>query len=215
MLNNNIEFLDIFEEKLVKYTGFKYAVVVDCCTNGIILSLAVKQYFNELNVKDVLTITKYTYLSIPMTLTNYGYNITFINDKWIKFYEIGQTHIYDAATDLHENMVVDYKNDVLVCVSFQQKKRLSLGRGGVILFNNKKYLNILKRLRYDGRNCQQSDKFEIQSTPDNIICGYHCYMEPDKAAIGILKINQPQLLLEYKIHSYKEYEDLSRLKIWK
>jgi hypothetical protein len=80
------------------------------------LSLAAKIYLKEFNKNDVLNITKYTYMSIPMTLLNYGYKINFIDDKWNKFYEIGNTNIFDAATDMHENMVNDYNDDALVCI---------------------------------------------------------------------------------------------------
>ena len=215
MLINNIDFINIFEQKLETYTGFKYAVCTDCCTNAILLSLSAKIYLNEFNKNDVLNITKYTYMSIPMTLLNYGYKINFIDNKWNKFYEIGNTNIFDAATDMHENMVNDYNDDALVCISFQQKKRLSLGRGGAILFNSVKYLELLCRLRYDGRNPYISDKDEIENNSNDIICGYHCYMEPDKAALGILKINQPQLLQPYKQYSYKDYNNVSKLPIFK
>jgi hypothetical protein len=40
-------------------------------------------------------------------------------------------------------------------------------------------------------------------------------MEPDKAAQGILKINQPQLLQQYRQYSYKDYNDVSKLPIFK
>lgn len=30
-----MDFLKLFEEKIANYTKFKYAVTVDCCTNGI------------------------------------------------------------------------------------------------------------------------------------------------------------------------------------
>ena len=36
---NNMDFIQLFENKLCKYTGFKHAVTVDCCTNGILISL--------------------------------------------------------------------------------------------------------------------------------------------------------------------------------
>lgn len=67
---------------------------------------------------------------------------------------------------------------------------MALGRGGAILFDNVEYLDILRRLRYDGRNPYMSYHIEICDKPDDIICGYHCYMEPDKAARGILLLNQ-------------------------
>ena len=173
---NNMQFISIFEQKISKYTCFKHAVSTDCCTNAIILSLAAKIYLNEFNKSNILNITKYTYMSIPMTLINYGYKIKFINDKWNKFYEIGNTNIFDAATDMHENMVNDYNDDALVCISFQQKKRLSLGRGGAILFNNAKYLELLRRLRYDGRNPYISDKVEIENTGSQFYTEKHIGM---------------------------------------
>ena len=37
-------------------------------------------------------------------------------------------------------------------------------------------------------------------------------MEPDKAAKGILLINQENLLRPYVKYSWKEYEDISKLK---
>ena len=36
--DNNMDFVDEFEKKIAKYTGFAHAVAVDCCTNGILLS---------------------------------------------------------------------------------------------------------------------------------------------------------------------------------
>lgn len=212
-IQNNFDFINIFEEKLAKYTGFNYACCVDCCTNGILISL---ELLNHLNIIDKsiikLGITKYTYMSIPMTLKNNNWNIYLTNNKWKKFYRIQNTNVVDAATDLHENMVRDYNEDDIVCVSFQQKKRLSLGRGGVILTNNQIYYDILKRLVYDGRNSFISDRDEIKNNPNDILCGYHCYMEPDKACQGILKLNQINTLLPYKKHSWREYEDLTKLK---
>lgn len=211
---NNLDFVDIFENALVNYTKFKYAVCVDCCTNGILLSLELLKRLGKINKSNIICISKYTYMSVPMTLINNGWNIEFIEDKWYKFYQLGKTQVYDAATDFHYDMHKDYNSESLVCISFQQKKRLSLGRGGAILTDNAQYKAILQRMRYDGRNSYIQDCNEIVYSPNDIILGYHCYMEPDKAATGILKLNQEHLLPKYEIHSYLEYEDLSKLKIW-
>jgi dTDP-4-amino-4,6-dideoxygalactose transaminase len=91
---------------------------------------------------------------------------------------------------------------------------LALGRGGAILLNDKNEYEYLKRLCYDGRNAYISDNKEINENPNDIICGYHSYMEPDKAAIGILKMNQVELLPKYIEHDYSEYVDLTKLNIW-
>ena len=215
MIQNNQDFIRIFEEKIANYTAFKYAVCVDCCTNAILLCCEMLNRFKLIDKKNViLTIPKQTYMSIPMTLKNHNWKIQFIDNKWKKFYQIGSTNIFDAATDFHENMKNDFNTDALVCISFQQKKRLSLGRGGAILLNDKIKYDYLKRLCYDGRNAFISDNKEINKNPNDIICGYHCYMEPDKAAVGILKMNQINLLSKYVEHTYLEYEDLTKLNIW-
>ena len=213
---DNFQFINEFESALCNYTGFSYAVCVDCCTNAVLLSL---EMLNRAHViqKDniVLNIPSRTYMSIPMTLKNNGWNIQLVDRKWEGFYEIGSTRVFDSATDFHSNMAEDYHKDSIVCISFQQKKRLALGRGGAILLNNYIQYKYLTRLRYDGRNARMSDKKEIETFPDNIICGYHCYMEPEKAAKGILLLNQSNLLPPYIKHTSEEYPDLLNLPVFK
>lgn len=230
MITNNMDFIKIFEQKLIEYTGFKYAICVDCCTNGILLSFEMFKRNGLIDKNKPLKITPYTYMSVPMTLQNNGWKIEFDVDliyepfgEWKGKYAISNRSdpycVIDAATDLHENMIQEYDNEkwynYIVCVSFQQKKRLPLGRGGVIFTNNQIWANQLYRLRYDGRNAYISDNDEIINNPNDIVCGYHCYMEPDKAARGILLLNQKNLLHPYIQHTWKEYQDLRRLKCWK
>ena len=212
MIDNNMDFISIFENKIAKYTGFKYAVCVDCCTNGIIITLDLLNRLNEIDKGKILEIPKQTYMSIPMSLKIHGWNIKLIDIPWEKSYRIGNTCVFDAATDFKENLVYDFPEKTsIVCVSFQQKKRLSLGRGGAILLDDEYKYKILKRMVHDGRNSLLTQFLEVNINPNDIILGYHCYLEPDKAAQGILKINQP--LPEYKIHTYKEYPDLTKLNI--
>lgn len=80
-----------------------------------------------------------------------------------------------------------------------------------MLYNDGDYDETLKRLRYDGRNPRISDRVELLDSPSRIMLGYHCYMEPDKAARGVLALNQPGCMRPYVRHSSDEYEDLSRI----
>lgn len=213
-IDNNMDFVSIFENKLASYTGFKYAITVDCCTNGILLACELLNRFGLIYKRCGLRFSQWTYMSVPMTLFNNGWNVTLTNDKWIKFYEIGNTKVFDSATDFHANMHDDYCafDRCMVCISFQQKKRLSLGRGGAILTDNYSFSEILKRLRYDGRNPYMSDRQEIDNFSNQMTRGYHCYMEPDKAAKGILLLNQSDSMLKpYQIHSWNEYSNLTKL----
>ena len=219
--------VDLFERKLAEYTGFRHAVAVDCCTNALLISLVAKRiWFEEvrrvarthLNMGSI-TVPRRTYLSVPMMLMNNGFKFRFTNTQWKGFYELGNTAVFDAATDLRKFMRADYSRYFgrlpFVCVSFQQKKRLSLGRGGAILLDDPYCCKILRRLRHDGRESRMTVSDELASNPDRIILGYHCYMDPEKAAVGIAKLNQLEDTTKYAIHTSMEYPDISKLKFWK
>lgn len=211
MLDDNIEFIELFEHKLAAYTGFQNAVTVDCCTNGILITLESLSRAGKVDKQMPIEVPRCTYMSVPMTLQNNGWKVELIDNQWEQSYQIGKSRVYDAAVDFEEGMASRYDANAIVCVSFQQKKRLALGRGGAILCNDQKLAYVLKRMRYDGRVPSISDRVEIVEQPESILCGYHCYMEPDKAAKGILLLNQPHLLPPYALHSWREYVDLSQL----
>ena len=70
-----------------------------------------------------------------------------------------------------------------MCLSFQFQKHLSLGRGGMILSDDKKSIDILKKMSYDGRLP------DVPWRKQNIdMIGYHYYMTPETAQDGIDKL---------------------------
>jgi dTDP-4-amino-4,6-dideoxygalactose transaminase len=194
--HNNNDFVELFEQRLCEYTGAPYAVAVDRCTNAILLAL-------EYSVKrrHRIVLPKHTYLSVPMTLINYGYNVWLEFKEWSGNYQIGHTNVYDYAVQFQKNMYVPGQ---VQCVSFQQKKRLAIGKGGAILLDNKEMYEKLKRMRHDGRDSA------IPTAQDTgIIMGYHMYMSPDEAARGVLLLNQ--LSEHYTNGSFRDYPDISKL----
>ena len=203
--NNNDDFIDLFEERLSAFTGAPYVVVVDRCTNAILLSL---QYLEAKS--KLLTIPTRTYLSVPMTLINYGYNIKFKQEEWVGQYRLGDTDVYDYAVGFKQGMYIPGQ---IQCLSFQQKKRLAIGKGGAILLNDEKMYQRLKRMRHDGRTSRLSTKQEMETNPENIIIGYHMYMSPNEAAQGTLLLNQ--LSSSYQDGSYLDYPDISTLPCFK
>jgi dTDP-4-amino-4,6-dideoxygalactose transaminase len=200
MINNN-DFIELFEQRLCEYTGAPYAVAVDCCTNAILLSL---EYQNKR--KQRLTIPTHTYLSVPMTLINYGYNVWLEFEEWSGHYQIGNTDVYDYAVGFEKNM---YKTGEVQCVSFQQKKRLAIGKGGAILLDDREMYEQLKRMRHDGRDSSIS----VEADADNIIIGYHMNMTPDSAARGILLLNQ--LSEHYTVGTFHDYPNIGDIKCLK
>ena len=71
-----------------------------------------------------------------------------------------------------------------MCLSFQFQKHLSLGRGGMILTGNHVARDELKKMAYDGR---------LPDVPwreqDINSIGYHYYMAPEIAQIGLDKLS--------------------------
>jgi dTDP-4-amino-4,6-dideoxygalactose transaminase len=199
-MKNNEDFLRLFEDKLSKYTGAPHVVVVDRCTNAIFLSLL---QFG----KQSITIPKNTYLSVPMTLINMGYDVSFRDEAWEGCYQIGNTPVWDCAVGFHENM---YISGQIQCLSFQQKKRLPIGKGGAILLDDAIYASLLRRLRHDGRVSDWSVAYEMEINSENILLGYHMNMSPDEAAKGVLLMNQ--LNSEYVPGTWKDYPDISTLR---
>jgi len=204
-MNNNDDFIQIFESKICNYTKAPFCVVVDRCTNAILLSL---EYLKI--KKEKITIPKNTYMSVPMTLINYGYDIKLVEEFWSGNYKIGNTNVYDYAVGFEKDM---YKDGQIQCLSFQQKKRLPIGKGGAILLDDEMMAKKLRRMRHDGRTTHIGTVKDMLENGDEIMIGYHMNMSPEEAAKGILLMNG--LSEVYKNGSYQDYPDLSKLKCFK
>ena len=188
-----------FENRIAEYFGSPYAVSVDCCTHGIELCL------RRANVKSITVPTR-TYLSIPFLATKLGIELKWKDEDWTDYYYIGDTNIVDAAVLWKED---SYIPGTLMCLSFQFQKHLSLGRGGMILLDDKEAKDELKKMTYDGRLP------DIPWRDQNInSMGYHYYMAPETAMNGLQKLpdaikNKPKQWL------VSDYPDLTRMEIFK
>lgn len=190
--------IEEFENKISEYFGSPYAVAVDCCTHAIELSLRHCGYNN-------ITIPKRTYVSIPMTAIKLGLDWEWVDETWSEYYYLGNTNIIDAATLWRKN---SYISNTFMCLSFQFKKHLSVGRGGMILLNKKEDYDILKRMSYDGR-----DPNKPWAEQNICTMGYHYYMTPETANLGISRIEKA-ISKTPKVWSYQNYPDLSKMKIF-
>lgn len=169
--------VDQFEKLVCEYTGSDFAVAVDSCTNAIFLSIKCLQYHNAIET-DFIECPRKTYISVPMQIIHCGYKIKFIEDDWSGQYQLNPLPVVDSAQQFNKNM---YIKEQLICLSFQSKKTISIGRGGMILTDNRKYAEYLKAIRYDGRpTVMYNDMLKLQPT-----IGYHMYMTPEQAIRGI------------------------------
>ena len=213
-----MDFVSIFEDRLCQYTKFKYAVCCDCCTNAILMSLDALSRLGLQSRDQIITIPSRTYLSVPMGLLRNRWKIQFADIPWLFNYPIGN-YVKDAACDFREDMgddIMYYASSPLaVCVSFQQKKRLNLDQGGCVFTNSKDLAELLRRMRHDGRDPRIAHVDEVANSPNDIVLGWHAYMSPEKAARGILAMNQLQLLRKYVVPTFESYPDISKLSCFK
>jgi dTDP-4-amino-4,6-dideoxygalactose transaminase len=164
-----------FEKEIAKFFGSPYAVAVDCCTHGIELCL------REQQIKKII-VPKRTYLSVPMLANKLNIELEWKDEEWQDYYYIGDTNIIDAAVLWKRD---SYIPGTYMCISFQFRKHLKLGRGGVILTDNKESAKILKMMSYDGRD-NSSNKPWVEQDVQNF--GFHYYMTPEVAQKGIDKL---------------------------
>lgn len=191
----------MFEEEVAKYTGSKFAVSVDSCTNAIFLCC------KYLSVEEV-TIPSKTYLSVPMSIMHAGAEVIFDKSEeansWSGIYQLKPYPIYDSAKRLTSDMYID---GMFMCLSFHIKKHLSIGKGGMILTDNEAAYKWFKRARYEGR----SEKYYKEDEIDML--GWNMYMTPQQASHGLaLMQNYPDNVED--IGEENGYRDLLEFKVF-
>lgn len=191
--------VDQFENIISDFFGSNYAVSVDSCTHGIELCLRHDEVQKT-------SCPSHTYLSVPMTLGKLGIDWSFINNfEWYSYYYLNDTRIIDAAVLWKRK---SYISGTLMCLSFQFRKHLPIGRAGMILTDDYYTYKKLKAMSYDGRDMDMP-----WSQQDITEVGYHYYMTPESAEYGIQKFNEVKDLPP-KLWSYKDYPDLSKFTVF-
>ncbi len=186
-----------FEKLIANYYNARFAVATDCCTHAIELCLRLK------NPKSV-TCPTHTYVSVPMTLRKLNIPCVWTDFQWQDFYYL-TPNIIDAAVYWQQD---GYKPGTLMCLSFQYRKHLNVGRGGMILLDNEQDYKELCKMRYDGR---LDDIPWMEQNIDTI--GYHYYMTPETALLGIERFHEV-VNKEPKRWTYKDYPNVSKMKVF-
>jgi dTDP-4-amino-4,6-dideoxygalactose transaminase len=188
-----------FENKLAEYFASPFCVATDCATHAIELCLRFKK------IKETNCPT-HTYISVPMTLEKLGINWQFDNNKWKDFYKFSNTNIYDASVFWTPG---GYIKGSMMCLSFQFKKTLSLGRGGAILLDSKEEAEMLRRMTIDGRVRDKSWAEQLDLIHQ---MGYRYYMTPETAQQGLKKLSTVKKNKEW---SWQDYPDISQAPVFK
>jgi len=188
-----------FENQVADFFGSPYAVAVDCCTHALELCLRYK------NVKHY-TVPKRTYISVPFLANKLKISFDWRDESWQDYYYLGDTNIADAAVLWGKDT---YVPNTFMCLSFQYRKHLNLGRGGMILTDNQKASIDLKKMSYDGRIP------DIPWREQNINSfGYHYYMTPEIATLGLEKLPSA-IKTTPKKWVVTDWPDLSQMDVFK
>lgn len=194
----NFQAVTEFENKLAQFFGSPYAVATDCCTHGVELSLRYTE-------AQVIEVPKHTYLSIPFLAHKLNIELKWKDEEWENYYYLTDT-VIDAAVLWKKN---SYIPGTYMSISFQYQKHLSLGRGGVILTDNKIAAEELKKMSYDGRLPN------IPWREQNITSiGYHYYMTPETAQLGLSKLENA-INTQPRQWVTEDWPDLTNMKIFK
>ena len=193
------ELVSQFENKVADFFGSPYAIAVDSCTHGIELCLRYEGFSK-------ITVPTRTYISIPFLSNKLNIDMEWSEDMWKDYYYLGNTNIIDAAVLWKKD---SYIPKTYMCLSFQFQKHLSLGRGGMILLDDKEAYTTLKKMSYDGR---------IPGVPwrnQNIdTIGYHYYMTPETAQLGLDKL--PEAIVKTpRQWKWTDWPDLRTMKVFK
>lgn len=187
-----------FEKQVAEFFGAPYAIAIDSCTHGVEIALRLKE------VKKIC-VPKRTYISIPFLASKLNIDLEWKDEEWVDYYNVAE-NIYDAAVLWKKD---SYVPSTIMSLSFQFQKHLSLGRGGMILCDNEKDAIMLKKMSYDGR---------LPNIPwreqDIDTMGYHYYMTPETAQLGIEKLSDA-IKNEPRQWVVNDWPDISNFTIFK
>lgn len=162
-----------FERRMAEYTGAPSAVAVDTCSAALFLC------FKRLDAR-FIGIPSQTYLGVACAALHSGAELDLSDADWRGRYLCSVVtrdgylrSVTDSACRLTKGMHVPGH---LTCLSFQSRKHLKIGRGGMILTDDAEHAAWFRKARFLGRA-------EHNGVPEFI--GYHAFMEPERAARGL------------------------------
>ena len=196
---NAFSVVEQFEKSVAAFAGAKYGVATMTGTWAIFLALQyAKQPYKSLGT---VRLPARTFISVPMAVLHVGGKVSFTDEAWSGVYRLAPFSIIDGALRWRKGM---YQGG-LHCLSFQARKRLPIGEGGMILTNNRAAAEWLRAARYSGRKAPDYRPEEVTTL------GWQAYMTPEKAARGLHLMDYTQDYPDQEI----AYPDLREAPLFK
>lgn len=187
-----------FEKAVAEFAGASHAIAVNTGTSALFLSM--KYAADKLGVK-VVTMPAHTFVSVPMAAIHAGLQVNFEDKAWSGTYVIEPLNVIDGALRFRRGM---YKGG-LHCLSFQARKLLNIGEGGMILTDDSDAAAWLRKASYSGRG---APTYKVE---DIDMLGWQYYMTPEKAARGLH-------LMDYVADDLPDqvmvYDDMRKVKVF-
>jgi dTDP-4-amino-4,6-dideoxygalactose transaminase len=192
--------VDEFEKRVAEFAGAKHGIAVNTGTSAIFLCL---QYKNLTSAyRGAVSLPARTFVSVPMAVLQCGFTVEFNDYQWEGIYPLTPFDIIDGALRFRKDM---YQGG-LHCLSFQARKLLNIGEGGMVLTDDEEAAKWLRKARYSGRDAP------TYAVEDIDMVGWQAYMTPEKAARGLH-------LMEYLAPDLPDqkmkYPDLRNVKLFR
>lgn len=165
-----------FERAVADYTGARYCVATNSCSNALLIALA---WFRQSN-QYTISLPKFTYVSVPQSVLHAGHDLEWRDEQWVGEYQISPLPLWDSARRFTSGM---FRKGNMQAVSFHVSKILGLDQGGAILLDDPRADAWLRKARFDGRT------EGVPPKDDNFSPGYHCYLSPTIAAHGLWRLS--------------------------
>ncbi|MEW5693350.1 MAG: DegT/DnrJ/EryC1/StrS family aminotransferase [Candidatus Hydrogenedentota bacterium] len=132
-----------------------------------------------------------------------------------RIYKIAEKHKLKVIEDAACAIGSKYKgrfigaDSTLACFSFHPRKLLTMGEGGMITTNNKKYEKYIRLLRHQGMSVSDIKRHSSNKVifeKYNIV-GYNYRLTDLQAAIGIEQLNKLQEIIEKRIRLAQRYNE--------
>lgn len=192
-----------FENELCEYTGARFAVAVNSCTNAVMLACALFRW--KLDGDFAVAIPKRTYIGVVHAIVNARLEVEFRDEEWSGGYQLHPLPIWDYAKRFTKGM---FRPGEAHCVSFHCAKILGHSDGGAILHDDANADAWFRRARNDGRRERTPAREDTFDVP-----GFHIWMAPDVAAALTRKLSF--LPAHNEDLPMSDYPDLSEAPIFK
>jgi dTDP-4-amino-4,6-dideoxygalactose transaminase len=186
MTSRAFRVVEMFEEAVGDFAGARYGVATDSCSTALLLSCMYR------GVAEV-DVPRHTYISVPNAVIRAGGAVRWTDAAWQGAYRLDPYDITDSALRFRRAMFTGG----LYCVSFHMRKHVKIGRGGMVLTDDPKAADWMRRMRFDGRDGS------VPFPQDRVaLRGFNAYMLPEQAARGLqlleaLPPDAPDILNDY------------------